>query len=499
MTEQRLTRRFSFVAVGRGAMVMSLLAVDGIMAHHLQKWEAGTFKTVWFVGNMLVPLFYLGLPTCLLYFFPRLQAGIRRVLVRHLGWVLGLSGALLAGLLYGAGPFFMGWLLDTANAAVPADPVKYLVPFLPYVFASVASGWIEGALVAAGKHVWQAALNLGTAIFLVAAAVLWALNAWGVVELLAIYSLMALGRLGIGWMLALRAVPAHPAEGRLDKRLVWRYSVSLWLNDAAGALSRSVDRLVIGYFFSVEAFAEYQFGAVELPINLLLAAAITVLVPEVSQLYRDGKLAAIAGLWRGTFERLSLLVLPVFFFFFVFAESFIQLWLGSGDYARTPWVFRIFLMALPLRCAVYNPVLAGMGKTRWVLWGGMVDLVLNLCLSITLVYQLGGKEGQWAVYGPALATVAATYVHVGVLVGLIAYELKTGFGRLVPWASLARRFLFFSGAAGAAHVLSLAASTPLGKLALGGPLFLAIALGALWLHPFERAQIRQMALGLRRR
>lgn len=487
----RLTRQIGLVALGRAAGTLGILVVNAILARAWAPEEMGLYSTAWVLVNTLVPLFLLGLPTSLLYFAPRRSAGARAVLVlQTTGCLLG-SGLLLATLLYVSGPR-LALLLDPGGAGGWEGLADCLWPFLPYAFSLVAGGLAEPALVAAGRSGWQAGLAGGLAVGLVAAAWLGKALGLGAAQVLGWFSVLGLARLLIAWWLVGRAlwVPCAARRGAgLGECL--RYAFPVALSDTVGSFSRSVDRLVVAVFFSTQTFALYHLAAIEVPMGLLLSAAATVLVPEVSRLYSEGRVQAIGELWRATVRRLSTAVLPLCCFLFIFAGQVVVV-LYSESYASAAWVFRIFVLALPLRCALYNPVLVGMGKARWALWGGVGDLLLNAALSLLLVQVLFARLPEYAHLGPALAAVISTYAQVFFLVGMIVRHLRWGIGQLLPWGHLLRVALV-CGLAGLAG--SGAASwgrTPLAELVLGGAAFAAVLGAAARLEPQYRQAVREL-------
>jgi O-antigen/teichoic acid export membrane protein len=223
----------------------------------------------------------------------------------------------------------------------------------------------------------------------------------------------------------------------------------------------------------------------------------TVLLPEVSRRHQAGDLEGVGRLWQQAMARLALVVLPLFAFLFCFAEPLLLAYL-SDPYRRSLWVFRLFLLVLPLRIAVYNPLLVGIGRATWALWASVADLLLNLLLSLALVHLLQARQPAWAFLGPALAAVCSTYVQVGVLLVLIAGRLRLGLAGLLPWATLLR----VGAAAAAAALLSLGAaallSGPWARLGVGGAAFAALMLAALWLHPADRREVAEIGRALRR-
>ena len=486
MARGRLTRKIGIVALGRAAGTSSIFAVNYILVRSAwTKGELGIFLAILAVGNTLAPIFLLGLPTSLLYFFPHRNRSERKGLLLLTLLCLVGSGGLLVGLLFFLGPQLAGWLEPEALAGLE-ELGGYLLPFLPYLFSLVAGGFVEASLVAVDRPQWAAGLAITGATGLVVAAVAGAALALNIAEVLLLFSAVGSLRLVAGLLLVARGV-GFGLRGQSWSRLgeYLEYSLPVWMNDAVGSLSRYVDRLVVIFFFSAATFANYQLGAVEVPISLLLGAVVTVLVPEVSRLYGEGRMEEIGMLWHQAVGRLALVVLPVFCFLFVFAEPVIELYLTKG-YAESRWVFRIFLLALPLRCAVYNPLLMGMGKARWALWGSLGDLFLNASLSIILVKVLLAREAGWAFLGPAMATVGATYAQVFLLVGLIAWQLRWGVRQLLPWGRLLRVSGFSGGAAlvgwGAA---GWAASAQL-ELIVGGGVFGVVLAGFLWASRRDR-------------
>ena len=299
----RLTRKVGLVALGRGANALAVYAVYALAARTWDKVQCEVFAAVWVLSNALVPIFLIGLPTAVLYFFPRrentrglaLQAGscaLGSAII--LGVLLHLAGSGLFAILHG-------------DEGPPPGMNEPLAAFIPYAVALVAGGVLDAVLIAAERAHWQALLGLGASVGLVAAAAMG--YAWGLTtaEVLGLISCVGLLRLAAAYVLVYRVVGSGAHWDADGWRELLSYTRPIAMNDAVGALSRTVDRIVILYFFTHETFAEYHFGAVEVPISLLLAAVVTVLVPEVSALYQRGDRQAIAHLWRQAVSRLALI------------------------------------------------------------------------------------------------------------------------------------------------------------------------------------------------
>lgn len=487
--EDGLTRRIGIVAVGRAASTVSIIAVNAILASSWEQAEFGAFGAIWVLANTLVPIFLLGLPTSLLYFFPRRSN--TSALVAQTFLVLAISAVALVVLLWLTGARLVD-LLDIETKGGRVD----LLPFLPYIFSLVVGGLIEPVLIAARRHNWQAVLALIASIALVGVAIIGNVLAWSVGEVLAAFSVVGMVRLVVGSGLVVGAVGR--SEGRWVDGQGFRsylaYTLPIAGSDSVGSLSRYIDRYVV-LGLELGPYGLYHVGALEMPVSLLLAAVVSVLVPEVSRLYKAGQLQEIARLWREAIARLALIVVPLFFFLFFFAGTVI-LAIFPDEYADAQWIFRIFLLALPLRIAVYNPLLVGMGKARWAMWGSIGDLGLNLALSIALSYTLKIYLPQWALVGPALATVISTYVQVVFLVGMIGWHLKWRLVDLLPWTYLLRLCSFSLLAALVARFAVFWEGPAWLELLGGGAVFGVVLAALLWSNSQDRQALSQILRSL---
>ncbi len=452
----------------------SIFIVNALLARAWTLPEFGRFSAVWILGNTLAPVFLLGVPTALLYIFPRRSPGDpRRILVWQSTVVLSASACLLVALLWFAGGSISRWLSSPASTDL-------VIPFLPYVFSVVAAGHVEAALVASGRATWQAGLSLVGAVGLVAIAVLAYGLDWGIRETLWSLSAIGAGRCGVGWLALALSMGSPGTLSMSGVGTLLGYASRIGLNDAVGSLSRAVDRMVVLTFLGTADLALYHVGAIEVPVSLMLAAVVTVLVPEVSRLTAAGQLDAVAELFRGAVGRLALLILPLFFFLYVHAETVIELYLPA-EYSRTTEVFRIFLLALPLRCAVYNPILVGTGRATWALYGSLGDLCVNVALSLFFVQALLPAHAQWALLGPAVATVLATWGQVAVLVTLLARSLGQSWRVVLPWARLGRVSVVSLLAAATSLSVTLGwQGSPALRLVIAAILFWVVVTALLW-------------------
>ncbi|MBT3345163.1 MAG: lipopolysaccharide biosynthesis protein [Gemmatimonadetes bacterium] len=490
-----LSRRAAVVASGRVATTASILIVNALLARAWAPGVFGHFSAIWVLGNTLVPFFLLGIPGALLYTLPRQDPDRRPRLLLQTSLVLALSGIVLCLAVWIGTPYIARHVEDLSVPLLRDQ----LLAFLPYVFCLVAGGHAEAALVAAGRHVWQAIVAwLGAAVVIGGASAAWALG-WSVQETFLVLSAAGVARLLFAYVALLRVgMCAGGDSAGLTGFL--RYAVTIGVGEGVGSVSRSVDRLVVLLFLDPDRLGIYHLGAIEVPVSLILASLVTVMVPEVSRLMAAERHGQVADLFRMAVVRLSWLILPLFFFLFVFTDDVMRLYLPAA-YADSAGVFRCFLLMLPLRCAVYNPILVGSGRAGWALAGSVGDLVLNGLMSVGLVLWLREAHPGWSMLGPAVATVVATHLQVAGLLLVIAHLVRRPFWQLVPWGHLVRVSVFALIAALLSHwVMQTLFDMTLVRVLAGGMLTALLAfLVPAWLFVDDRRQLREIIAALRQR
>ncbi|MEE2658979.1 MAG: lipopolysaccharide biosynthesis protein [Candidatus Latescibacterota bacterium] len=427
-----VTRRVLIVAGGRGAATVSVFVVNALLARAWDLQTFGRFSAVWILGNALAPVFQQGIPSALLYFFPRHDSRGRRRLLGMAGASLLLAAAVFALVLSLAGPALapiLG-LEQTLTSGL-------IVSFLPYAFCLVAAGQTDSALIAAGAPVMQATIGGAHALSLIAVAGYACQVGLAVEEVLQLASITGLARLGVCYLTLILIIGVPLGSAAQEWRSFFRYAWTIGTGDAMGSLSRNVDRAVVLSLFGAGSLGLYHVGAIEVPVSLLLSAVVAVVLPEVSRLAAEGEHTRVVRLFRRAVGQLAMLIIPLFCYLFVFAENIFAVYLPKA-FAESENVFRLFLLALPLRCAIYNPSLVGLGHAGWALKGALFDLVTNVVLSIVFVVVLLDHAPELALYGPAAATVTATYLQVVALVIATSIALGSSVRAMLPGRRLLR-------------------------------------------------------------
>jgi O-antigen/teichoic acid export membrane protein len=391
-----------------------------VLARLVAKDQLATYQQMNLIYGIVSPLLLAGVPAALLYFVPRAALDDeRRAWVARAYIVLGTMG-LVASAAVVAMRHPLAALLGNDRLA------EALLWYAPFMFFAFVAAVAPPALVATG-HARNAAIVNGlvgcaTLICVVVAAIVSPTGKSLAVALSASGALLAVtSTLMVRRAIGVRLAGMRGKEG--DARRLLSYGLPLAATGLAGTLGYQFDRIVVSVTSTPSKFAIYALGAVEVPVGLLIAAAISnVLAPRLTVLWRDGDRATMIRLWREAMRKASLVLLPLFAFLMVMSTDVVRVLYGSG-FSESIDVFRIYLFLLPLRITTWGLIPQAIGRTRINLWASVLIVVVNAVVAITLIGPLG-------LVGPALAAplsavAAAGYyiVRLRSIAGLTARDL----------------------------------------------------------------------------
>lgn len=400
-----------------------------ILARTLTRAGLGRLQEVNVHLQVVLNILTVGIQTGLYNFLPRVELVQRRAYVWKNLEIAGIL-ALCAGVLACAvATSFAAWV--GAPEAVPLVRVAS-VALVASILATVADPLFivhERADLSAAATVASAAVQVGcvaawvgsdqdASIFFIAVACGQFLRfLWGVVFVASVL----------------------PRGGKKpDRNLYWEqaaFVAPVLVTATLDTLSSNLDRLIIARLFDAASMAVYTNGAVELPfIGVLIGAVTAVLLPTLAEKLEQQKLGEAHELWKRAVAKSAVILFGLFWLFVWIAEEFI-VFLFSPRYRESAEFFRIYLILLPFRAIAFMPMLYALGKARTVLAGAVLDLCLNLLLSLALI-----KGTPLGMAGAAWGTVIATFVQSIYYLRAICYGLGVSWSALLPWRDLGGSF-----------------------------------------------------------
>ncbi len=207
----------------------------------------------------------------------------------------------------------------------------------------------------------------------------------------ALLGLITLAITKLGWTIVLLT---QYARFRFNWTILRPYlwlSFPLVLNILVAGGAEYIDGIIIHRFFDSETFAIFRYGARELPLALALTTAFsTAMIPVVAEDLKTG-LQSIKE-QSATFVRwlfiisIALMLLAPILFPIVF----------NPDFKGSALIFNIYLLLLCSRVLFPQTILIGQEKTGIILWVALIELCINVGVSLILVQTMGLAGVAWA-------------------------------------------------------------------------------------------------------
>jgi O-antigen/teichoic acid export membrane protein len=413
------------VGSGRSFYVLSLFVLNIGLARSMGTESFGSFQQV-FMFSALFAVLTLGVPETMYFFLPRLTAEERPGFLGQTILFLWASGCSLF-LVFLLGATFLAGVQGNHSivsnlrtfgvyggfmvASAFADPIFIIFQRVRYLFSlSVLHG-----LFFIGMTVWHYASGATAAALFTAMAAFAAFKF--MLALLLVYRMRPL----IG------GIRYFGAKRMLLLQL--SFSLPIALSTTVDIVSTWLDKFVVSVYLGKEALGIFYVGAMEIPfVAVLLTSIYSVASPVLNAHHHRKDTAGFADLVRKTLLFTAKMIWPLWIYLLVFADRLIPLVFGAG-YEASVLPFRIYLLMMPLRIALYGVIVLALGKPRIVLWSAAGALLLNFTLNIILVVRMG-------IAGPAVATVISSYAHVAVLLWIIMREIRVKISTLVPFRGL---------------------------------------------------------------
>lgn len=408
------------LAVAKSLDVFSLTVLGMILSRVLTVEDYGTYRQVWLLYYTVIPLFTLGISTSINYFIPGMEIKQQKTFIFQTFSGLFILGLLCAIFLYlSSGHFSVRF-----NNPVLAQLMKIfaLVPLL-----TMPTSYYHNLYICLKKAVFAACILSSTTMLrflVIIAAVLMEPSLEIIFKGLLCYYVAEFIVLTFFIFRPFKKIPLDMQHQNILEQL--KFTVPIGMSTLVGTFSRQIDKLMISGYFTAREYAIYSNGATELPIaRILNSAVMSVLMPELVNLYRRGEYERLIELWHRSIRKVSLIILPIMVFLFVFAREFL-LFLYSEKYLESTGIFQVFLLTLPPRVTTFGSVLLAAGLSKVIMVYSVYTVIISVLLNLLLIKL-------WGAWGAALATVLAIYFMVFVQLKKICIVVKCGFKQVYPW------------------------------------------------------------------
>lgn len=437
------THKSFMLGSGNFLVTMTGLLSAAVLARIFTKQDYATYRQTLLAYNILTPIMVLGLPRALYYFLPLNPTDQRRVLSGNLLLLL-IVGIILTAIVWCGGHSLFARKFNNPSLGT------LLLIYSPYALLSLPLRTIDACLVSCNRVKTLAVFNVVSKAMLfvccVGLTLLWPIPAAAVVGTVVASAIVFVP----GIWLMYGAVSGTRWVPRLTDLLSQiRYSIPLGLAGIVGAISLSLDKMIVSTMCEPDEFAVYVNGAMEIPLVGIVTVSVTsVLLPDLVRHHASGDYDGLIQLWHRAMFKCLTLFLPVAILIIVMAPEFVRILYGS-EYEGSAVPLRVYAIRLPIRATTFGAILMAIGKTQMVTLGAVFSLAVNGLLSIILVRVLGAAGAAWA----TTATVTALALCYVVM---ISRCLGIKWTAVLPWRRLGR--LVLATVPATAVVLLLAAA-----------------------------------------
>ncbi len=228
----------------------------------------------------------------------------------------------------------------------------------------------------------------------------------------------------ISIIIAFRILPALRFSPFLFNRKMFKklfgFGYKLQVTRISGMVSLHIDKLLITYFLSVGLVTFYQLGSSIVGYAKLIPLLLTTaLLPAFSEMDAKGEREKLIEGYIRVTKYLSLVIFPLFTLLIISAPHIMMVWMGHG-YEKSVWIIQILAIGWlfnTLFGGVGAPVLQAVGKPQIQMRGALINIILNLTLSIILIINFGFM-------GVVLGTSISIFLAIGYFVRELHKELK---------------------------------------------------------------------------
>ncbi|MFL5262075.1 MAG: lipopolysaccharide biosynthesis protein [Anaeromyxobacteraceae bacterium] len=402
------------------------LSIPLVLARTMPIAEYGTYKQLFLLSFTASAILPFGVSQSLYFFVPRSTAP-RAWFAQTLAF-LAVAGAVGAGALWAAGPFLATALSNPGLRAHAGELALYTGLF-------VAAAPLEISMTSRGRTRLAAGTYLASDALRAAALALPAALGHGLHAMMAAMIAFAALRAVAAWtfMVVLERGPLWESA-HLRRQLV--YALPFGIAILFSIPQQFAHQFIVAHAVGPALFAIYAVGCFELPfVDLFYTPTGEVLMVQLGELERAGRVDEGAAAFRDAVERLAILLLPPIFFLWAVAPTFIVTAFGVRFADATP-VFRVCLFAMPLGIWPLDATLRARGETRHILRSYVLKALVTIPLAWVGVQRFG-------LMGAAASYVVAEYFGRAFLAWRVPASLSTPARAtrlldLVPLATLVR-------------------------------------------------------------
>jgi len=412
------------LSLGRTLTTLASIIFGMVAARLLSKHDYATMRQTMLAYSFVAPLLMLGLPNALYYFLPRTLKRKKGIITDNL-FLLFVLAMVFSIFLAAGGHKILAMRFNNPDLSTT---LKWMIPYPLYV---MPAGILGAVLLTQNKTLTLAKYNVVSSVALTILTITGVIITRSYSGPLIAQIYFPLLLLPFILWLSFRYVPGSFSLPNVKSMIeMLKYAVPLGLAGMLGTIMLETNKIIVSAMCTPEEFANYVNGAIEIPLVGIITLSISsVILVDMTKYIHQGEKIKALELFKKASLKSAVILLPVLIYLLMVGKSFIVT-LYSEKYLESVAPFYIYLFILPVRIVIYGSALMALGQSKVILFRSLLDLIINLFLSIILVHFFG-------YLGAAVSTVVTLYVWT---VPYNLYKIGQGFGinplRVLPFKKL---------------------------------------------------------------
>lgn len=409
-----------YILISQSVFVLIFFLSDIVLARTLTKSAFAEWKQLLLILNLGVPILSFGFPEGFKYFF----ASENQSKDHHFKLVF-TALMLNTIVLFLICVFFGSQLL---NFFFPQSEISSVALLLPFLFFSFT----------VNKILRYVAINDGQTKYLVPGAI-----ASLIIGIILMTAIGFIYKTYTSWYLPFAAIMIFLiyiiSIVNIFFRLPYKFSFALssvqfkkyltigfplYIASFIGIIVVNIDKAIVSGKDTLENFAVYSVGALEIPIFSMISASVSQsYFPKMVALIKEGNKAAAKKIWINTTVKISYITYPVILCLMIVAPRIITTFFGE-QYKEAIPIFKTYLLVALWRNNYYGAIISSSGQTKWITFYSALNLIINGALALLLYKSYG-------IYGVAFsAFIACSFINILQMMHekLLVPHLKNVFG-----------------------------------------------------------------------
>ncbi|MDX2044089.1 MAG: oligosaccharide flippase family protein [Acidobacteriota bacterium] len=406
------------MAIARGIALVLALALPLILVRWLNPEQLGLYRQAFQIVTTMVSLLCLQVSASAYYFTPREPERKAQIALHVLLFYLVVGGAF--ALVLAVYPQIVMFTFK-------GDELVGLIPMVGIVtLLWLVSLNLESVVIANGDIRWASAVTvliqlLKTSLLIAAAMI-------GGTARAVVIAALVIGVVHFSICL----VYLKQRFGHFWSKFDWplfKMQLANALPFGIGGIAYIVQfdfhNFYVSKHFTPAEFAVYSIGCFQLPLlQILIDAAVTSLLPQISRLEKDGSFQGIWQVWAGSVRFLAFFFFPICAMFFVLRREFIVT-LFTERYASATPIFAVNLFNLLLYIFLVGTLLRAFPEFKFFRIKFCLVLLPVTWLALYVGVGANGLVGAiWAVALTRLLDIGVTMFVIGRKLGVTWRDMK---------------------------------------------------------------------------